>query len=340
MYFGGDILIWRNTGFLAIFVFFVFVFFGGAGFLVPTYNLDAATVTRLAVEARFVEGKGGYYYTALLAANIPDIAQRILVFLVGVVFIIRILENLRHPAVVAIALFLAIAPIILFLTLFLKDTFVAILAITTLAIFSTKCKNTTKIMLVVGVYCAYGSLFRQYYLLIAVVFVSLYFISRIAMHGKIILIFFLAIGIFLVPEDLFSELQGSRDTFNIKRVGRDLPGSRTAFLNLLPPTDLFNFLTNYVYAFLRLNFGFLFNFGLREMFLSANLFVYAALLGVGLRTFDQKAQLACTLFFSHLLVLNLFEPDLGSYLRHASSVLVYLAPSLALFDKRIRNKLM
>ena len=40
------------------------------------------------------------------------------------------------------------------------------------------------------------------------------------------------------------------------------------------------------------------------------------------------------LFIAHILVLFIFEPDAGSYMRHASSVIFYLLPSLRMTEQR------
>jgi hypothetical protein len=116
-----------------------------------------------------------------------------------------------------------------------------------------------------------------------------------------------------------------------------MAGSRTVFYNLLPSDNIFNFIINYFYAIFRLNFAFILSPKPQELFLALNLGVYFFLTLIGIRAADARVRLPTLLFVAHFGVMMLFEPDLGSYLRHTSSVLLYLVPALTLWDARQRK---
>ena len=67
---------------------------------------------------------------------------------------------------------------------------------------------------------------------------------------------------------------------------------------------------------------------------------YVLLMIRGLRSGNSRVSWPAALFCAHMLVLNIFEPDLGSYLRHLSTALLFLAPSLAMWDRQWQASLM
>jgi hypothetical protein len=233
---------------------------------------------------------------------------------------------------------LVVAPIFLFLTLFVKDSSVSLLTLLVLAILRSRLPFLLRVAISLTVYAAYGALFREYYLVIALVFGLLILVLQTPFPWRLLYLVVGSGAFLLMPRYLFTLLKGSRDIFNASRVGHNMAGARTAFLNYLPPTDLNNFLVDYIYAALRLNLSPLFSFGIKELFLSFNVLALFGLTLAGLRARDGKVRLPALLYASHLLVLILFEPDLGSYLRHASSVILYLAPALALLDQHLRAR--
>src|SRR5690606_16251863 len=128
------------------------------------------------------------------------------------------------------------------------------------------------------------------------------------------------------------ELGEARDIVNRGRQWSNFAGSRSAFMNLVPTRDAFDFLVNYFYAVLRLNLPILFNPAPQEVFLMLNVGIYGWLAYIGCSVRDPAVRFPVVLFISHVLVLTIFEPDLGSYLRHLSSVFIYLLPALSFWD--------
>src|SRR5690606_18697377 len=118
------------------------------------------------------------------------------------------------------------------------------------------------------------------------------------------------------PSDVFWQLQSPRDMINQTRVFDTVEGVRTAFFNPYSPTNAVNFVLNYAYAVVRLNLAPLFDFGVRSLYLAAYVGLCVFLVTYGLRSRREEVRLPALLFMAHFLVLAIFEPDLGSYLRH------------------------
>jgi hypothetical protein len=108
---------------------------------------------------------------------------------------------------------------------------------------------------------------------------------------------------------------------------------RTAFFNPFQPDNVFGFVGNYGYAFLRLHFPIFWDLTPNEWILFLNVIIYAGLVKYGLRHLSGSRRLLAMLFLAHVTVLIFFEPDLGSYFRHFSSVFLYLLPAFALREE-------
>jgi hypothetical protein len=327
----------RHVGFAIAWCYFLVMFAFGPSIVIPTSESDAATVLDLAREAQFVDAGNSpaYHATALLVSYISPTMQHLIVFLLGTAVIYRVFRDLGGWRSVGLGVFLTIAPSTLVLPLFVKDTVISLLALGCLAVMSSsRLKPLTQVLVVGALYVAYAALFRRYYFLIGGLFVVACIMVWARPRQRFLIGTAVILALVLTPSDIFTSLEGARDILNQYRLGRDLAGARTAFANILPPIDLFSFVVNYVYAFLRLNLPIFFaSFGFKELFLWANCIVYFALLWIGARSRRSEIVLPVVLFTAHLAVSWLFEPDLGSYLRHSSSVLLYLVPALALLNR-------
>src|SRR5690606_3606486 len=124
--------------------------------------------------------------------------------------------------------------------------------------------------------------FRQYYLLIAGVFVALTFFIISNWYLRLVLFLLGCAAFMLLPDSYFYELGNARDHVNRIRSWSDSAGYRTAFFNLVPSDSAINFIINYFYGALRLNLPIFFCQGIKELFLIINLGVYAYLAKVGL----------------------------------------------------------
>tara|TARA_A100001015_G_scaffold134815_1_gene149602 strand:+ start:1671 stop:2642 length:972 start_codon:yes stop_codon:yes gene_type:complete len=180
----------------------------------------------------------------------------------------------------------------------------------------------------------YAVLFRIYYLPLAAFL--LYFSI---LDGRLkILILLSAVFTLLVTGlmyaqnviDFIGDIQARRD------VGYFSSGDvrRTGFYNLYSVADISGILLNYIYAFLKINLPMLFSFQLKDIFLQ----VYVVLvLFLNLRAI--KVYYLAIPLMVNFLVYPIFEPDLGSYLRHIASIYpLYFALYLLWRDNTINFK--
>lgn len=91
---------------------------------------------------------------------------------------------------------------------------------------------------------------------------------------------------------------------------------RSSFENPLIMTGSESIFFNYVYALARLNLPIFFYVGPRELFLQVYIIVFLSAVLVSKRCGPEVK----TGLLVHMLVLGTFEPDLGSYIRHLSSL--------------------
>ena len=320
-------------GFSATFAFFLLIYIIGPDFILPSQTTDAQTVADMATNLDDISnGAGGYYYTAYLLSLLPPGGEQVLVIGVGLLFIGTVFSHTKTFPTAALASFLCTTPILMFLFAYMKDTFTPILTSIALLLLSRNRNLPITFLLVLATYISYGIFFRTYYILIAAAFAGLLIFHTSNWYFRLVLATVALAALLLLPDAYFYELGSARDLVNRHRPV-DTLGNRTVFFNPYPPTNALNFTINYVYAIIRLNLPFLFSFGLKESFLVINIAIYAILVRVGFSSSHLTSKMPVILFCAHILVLYIFEPDLGSYLRHASSALLYLTPALTVLDK-------
>jgi len=278
-----------------------------------------------------------YLNTARFFSYIPAPILQPFILLLGCIVLILFMKDLKGLKSLLIAAFLSLPAILLILIRPQKETIVVLLTIAVVRIFMGNFSMWIKITLSLCLYAIYGYFFRQYYFLIMLVFSGLLFFIYNNNMVRITLIIVLPILFMMVPGRLLMEVQGARDNVNFLRIYLGEAGSRTAFMNPLYPDTPLNFLGNYIYAFFRLNFAPFFYPGIRELFLMAIISLYGYLIYISVKSRNNIAILCSCLIVAHIIVYCIFEPDLGSYLRHVSSTMLYLVPMLALLDKRLKN---
>nr|WP_272210102.1 hypothetical protein [Marinicella sp. W31]MDC2875965.1 hypothetical protein [Marinicella sp. W31] len=306
---------------LALMAYFV-IASGAQSLFSATAGRDADLVANLAEDG--IIGSGSYGITALVYTLVPDALRPFPVYLLGSLFILFSTRNLQSNVHALTVAFLCLAPSMLTIATFQKD--LLLVPFVVLAAFSIERLKRPRfaILSVVMIYLVYGMQFRSYYFLIAFIFIFIYLVIRRPLPFKIVLCLGLATVLLITPASVFQELQGSRDIVNLTRLNNpNAVGVRTAFLNLMPIEGTWSFIANYFYAAIKLNLAFLLNPGPRELFLQLNIIAYFFAIIWALRRGSQQARIASYLMMAHLLVLTLFEPDLGSYIRHLSCTLPY-----------------
>ena len=103
------------------------------------------------------------------------------------------------------------------------------------------------VLLFLGLYVLYGIFIRKYYLLVVGAWTVLYFVFLKPRRYAWIAAIAAVVIALAMPDGTAELLQSPRDTSNAYAniVGSD---NRTAFTNLVPPTNGLNFLLNYGYA--------------------------------------------------------------------------------------------
>lgn len=182
--------------------------------------------------------------------------------------------------------------------------------------------------LTVGLYFLYTVLsWRPYYALITALIPALYLFDRLSMRSRVTLLLAVGLGGFLIPSSVFEILRLTRDGINALRVlYPEIEGNRTAFSNPMEAASWGAFLYNYAYAAIRLNIPVFFSITPNEIVLTLFSSSWFYLMWNAYKCDDWRARFVVRLILAHLLVLWIFEPDLGSYLRHFSSCILYLVP--------------
>ncbi|VWB31367.1 hypothetical protein BLA6993_01354 [Burkholderia lata] len=267
-------------------------------------------------------------------ALLGPVGTSLFVAAIGTVFIWRIVGEGRRLGSLA-AIIVLLAPCVFF-NLFVasKDTLVVLIALV-LAGTARRRSTAWTFVAVVALYAGYAAVVRSYFALILAISLAAFLFRHVSWRGKTLLISSAAIALFLLPPDVYYLLQHPRDMAADYLAYGSPFGARTSFYNPVAPDSFFAFCANFAYAVLRLNLPLLFDVGLKE--LAMQLFVWIALAAVWRRarhdTHPARDLLACVVI-GHVAVSMLFEPDLGSYTRHLSSVALLCALQFAGFDAR------
>jgi len=194
--------------------------------------------------------------------------------------------------------------------------------------------DTVLIAVIVIIYGLYGAFFREYYLLILAAFLGFYVMSKAAPTLRWTYLLLAFVVLLLLPEQIYGMLQGPRDETNFWIGFGAAEQIRTIFRNPFPPDGPWHFLGNYAYAFAVLHFPFFLFTTVKEFLMFVNILFYGWLLFTGLKLLKGPLRLLLYLFAAHVVVLVLFEPDLGSFFRHFSSAFLYLLPVFKLQELR------
>ena len=328
----------RSVWLLAMLIIYVVVFASDTTTWISTLRNDENRIQQIAETAAWNSLENSYEVMAFLYARTSENQRLIVEFGSGLIFISYCMVRLRsHKALFLVSVWL-ISPMLFFLTQFNKDTILIYFVIASAFILASRLPVPIKLVGVSFIYVAYAAIFREYYYLILSVFILLWFLRRIPAVGMLIVVLVGLALLLLSPPHVYAQLEGSRDLVNADRLGRNLPGMRTAFDNLMAPTDAFKFIANYLYAAARLNFPFFASFAPRDAFMFLVVLSLGWISVKGLRGPDRVADSTC-LFLAHVAVSICFEPDVGSYLRHTSSAIPYLIPAVMLFDRGTRSRL-
>ncbi|MBZ5789574.1 hypothetical protein K8353_05570 [Burkholderia contaminans] len=256
---------------------------------------------------------------------------------VGALFICLMIAQGRRVGSLAASLVLLVPCVFFNLFVASKDTLVVLIAIV-LARVAQRRPALVAIAAAVVLYGAYAAIVRSYFVLILGVALAVLLFRRGSWRRRTLLMLAAPLVLVLLPNDAYYLLLHPRDMAADYLAYGSPYGARTSFHNPVAPTSFFAFCVDYLYATLRLNLPVLFSPGPKEI--AMQVFVWIALASVWRRT-PGDGQLArdvlASLVIGHVAVSMLFEPDLGSYTRHLSSVSLLCAMQFAGFARVVRR---
>lgn len=324
----------RWTTFLILGIAYLALLYVGPEMFLPTQANDAQSVAALSSSADEVNSFDGYAAMAFIYSVTSSWSRYLILIGVALAFLYAATRYIQTlPQAMAVG-FLSVAPMLLFLCFFVKDTMYLPFMVLALAVFQNVRSTLWAVVIGAVLMCLYAVIFRQYFLLIALAFVAIVIFRKSNWLARFLIVISIPIILLAIPVDIYVYLQEQRDIVNAGRIGFSGAGNRTAFINPLAATGLESFLYNYGYAVLRLNLPIIFGSGLKEAAMMAQILLLALLVGLGLSSKDPRVWRPTTLFLAHFMVLMLFEPDLGSYLRHIMTSMPLLAPAVALMQLR------
>lgn len=254
----------------------------------------------------------------------------------GVGIIFYVLSGRRTVFSLSVALFSIAIVIPLSLVRPQKEFLVLLLTCSCVWVISHFKKQGWALFWIFALYGLYTAVsLRPYYALIAALIPVLYFFASLSNRSKLLVVLLVFLAGFFLPSQALELLKAARDAVNELRVlYPELEGNRTAFSNPIQSVGWLGFLGNYAYAIVRLNLPILFSQAANELVLTFFAMLWLYVIWLAGKIGDWRARFAARLMMSHLLVLWIFEPDLGSYLRHFSSCIVYLVPMLRAIEAR------
>jgi hypothetical protein len=309
--------------FVTIVTFYIILVMYGDKFLPEKYFWDSEMLMNISSGDKSVDNKGSYYYTAIIFSLIGN-GVWLFNFVVGLLFILYVSMYCVNYSTIAISVILIMPHIILGLSRPQKETLVSLLTLLCVYIIS-KMKYKHAVASVFLLYMSYA-IIRNYFFLIGLIFIFLYFVEYIKEHRyKVSIYISLFVFAMFIPSDLFIKLQGTRDAFNILRpVGQ--PGHETVLFNPYSPDNVVFFVFNYIYSIVYFNVPILFFRSFNTLYLQVFVIIYISVIFALKRFRNKRDYIYVNLFTSHLIVYLLFEPDLGSYMRHVSSISIYIIP--------------
>ena len=166
------------------------------------------------------------------------------------------------------------------------------------------------------VYLVYSYFFRSYFFLIFIVYLVF---KAFRVYPVVILpCVFIGIAFYVaIPVEILYDIALLRDKGNTWRLSNIPEAANTIFLNPFPEPNHVEFLLNNINSFLYLNLPMIYDFSLKNAAISALASGYVFVIFYAITNkVSNSANDYGVLIAAHMIVLNLFEGDLGSYIRH------------------------
>ena len=248
-------------------------------------------------------------------------------------YIVLLAQFTRRVSTMYAALALFAPSLMLNLVVLGKETLVT--GMSALVVFALlRGGNSRKaLLLMLALYALYGWFVRPYFFAIGGLLLLLALAMQLNRSARLWLAG-IAFAVFcLLPAELYSLAAMHRDTANNYAMFRGGFDIRTMVHNVVMPDNPVEFVINYLYSLVVLNMPVLFFHGLRDALLTGTNLLVLWLIWRGATRGDGAQRNLALLMLAHVLVLCLFEPDVGSYSRHLLSVSLYAAASLPLLPR-------
>lgn len=296
-------------------LFWAVAFIGDLSFISSNLTgTSALMATAMADVAMGLEiGGNSFLVTAFILNLVPSPINWYANLLIGSIALRQYAQSVRHKSVLGPSIFIVLPAIILFMPRLLKESILIPLFMICVFLLRVTGRRISISALIFMLF-TYGYFIRSYYLLIASMFCLVFAFRRVSLKGKILLIFVVLMVLAYLSPEHFQMLQGGGH-----RGGTAMQWVRTSFANPFEATSLVSFLLNYLYAIVRLNFPIFFTQSPLEIFHMLCIASYGWVVVQGLRSVRWEANISAEVIIAQALILWLFEPDLGSYLRHLTS---------------------
>lgn len=268
--------------------------------------LDMIYFGRLDVGFFSSYGNVAYFYSLLPEFFLSDFFNSFLVLLCLSFLIVKTKNHAAGMLIAALSVFLFI-----YMGRVCKDIFILLL-LTIFYLFRSRSYRVVLGMFVL-MYFSYALFFRGYYFLILGVFFMLPLLLRRPVLTCLILFLFLL----LTPSWLYEYVYSARMDVNLNRFySSDV---RTIIMSPSSMMNVVGFLINYLYSVVVIMFPFFYGLKAQDLLVFA---INWSLFFLIIRTMnrrkvsDQKAFKFENLLISHVIVMFIFEPDLGSFFRH------------------------
>jgi hypothetical protein len=298
----------------------------------PAAQFDQATLEAASSVDAAVGGADSFASTAVVYNAIAKVVDlKLLLSVVGpaaLFFAFTSANTLLRVAVASAWCFVATA---LDLSYASKDLFVVIICWMTATQLRATNHKAVGILISITMLISYAMFVRQYYYVIAGFAAAILLARRLPGRTLIILMSATPLLVYL-GIDWVAKLEAARDTVNIYRISADADGFRTAFLNPFNLHSPGGVMANYAYAAGQLMAPFAFGHTLKDLLFTPFIAAVTLTLCWALASADLGRQWAGALIAGYLLTAFTFEPDVGSFARHASSFFPLLG---VIFAKRV-----
>ncbi|WP_175130743.1 hypothetical protein [Paraburkholderia rhynchosiae] len=275
---------------------------------------------------------------AKVYSSLGDLGTSLFLMTVGSLFIWLMIGYSKRVGGLLLNVVL-IAPCVFF-NLFVasKDTLVVLISIV-LILVARKSSVMHVMFAALVLYISYALTVRIYFALILAIAAGVWIFRSVSLPAKMVVVLAVLFLLYALPDGAYTLLLHPRDMAVDYLVAGSPYGARTSFYNPLEPNSFFAFGVDYAYAMLKLNVPVLFYPGPKElvMMIFVSIAAGAAFLRRPVHAGGKEAvatDVIAALVVGHMAVSMLFEPDLGSYTRHLSSVALFCAWRLSYLATR------